>query len=277
MNFRSTFGLVFCCVLASVLTARAQDSGVPSNEQIQKVVDSLVTNWKQQQAETQFPRTKYNDAQRQIWAALDQAQAQGTALKMIMNPKSADEVNVSIDWLYDEILNHNANAAYEYAYAGILYQAGNQYPQAVIQAQSIFMAANLAMRVDAARCADPTAAQAVIQHEWSAPIVIPVMKSIDGVDENKRFKLRLNAAALEKLRGPREPQPWICRYGTQAVMGAVAQGALPNASVQKQADGSTQVGVDTSAVQANLVDDAAWLARRDQILAASQTPRAKSP
>jgi hypothetical protein len=272
---RPALRILTCCCVAAILPARAQD-WASQGDQIPKIVDALVNNWRQQQAETQKPRTKYNDAQREIWAALDQAQVQGTALKMIVNPKSADEVNVSIDWLYDQILNHNANAAYEYVYAGILYQAGSQFPQAVIQAQSIFMAANLAIRIDGARCADPSAAQAVIQHEWSAPVVVSVMKSIDSIDENKRFKFRLNAAALEKLRGPREPQPWICRYGNQAILGAVGEG-LANASVQKQADGTNQVGVDTSGVQVNLVDDASWMTRRDLLLAGSQTPRTKSP
>jgi hypothetical protein len=81
----------------------------------------------------------------------------------------------------------------------------------------------------------------------------------------QKAEIKLLALALERMRGPREAQEWVCHYGTAATRWAMAQGAVSNSTTPNDS-GAKSIAVDTAAYQPKFISDEKWTEKRMDIM-----------
>jgi hypothetical protein len=199
-----------------------------------------------------------------FWKVLDDAATPNAALNIATHPKSPEELSASLDWIYWKIFTQNADSRFSISYADLLANVSSNM-QMQQQAMIFFINAQLATRIDGARCEDATSGEAVVTMFQNRQSLAKLSDAYRHLDSAHRGEIKLHALAIERMRGPRDVQEWICQYGVAATRWGMAQGAVSNSSAPNDV-GTKTINVNTNGYQPQFISDEKWTAKRLEIM-----------
>lgn len=177
----------------------------------------------------------------------------------------AEDAIATLDWLRPHVIESDQDVRYGYAYALWLWYSG--IPDT---ATGVFLRTTALTRIDAARCADPTAGttRVIDLEQKMAPPMVAYARSRPL--EERRAMLQLATFGLGLMSQARAPSEWLCSAGMSTFLGAAARdGGLKGTEVPTPPGGiGRTIVIDPKGVKVEFLADAEWATRRAEVIAA---------
>lgn len=210
-------------------------------------------------------------------AELDKLSAQddlGALIKRVNEPRTTEEMKQGLAWLRARTMSGIGGSRMFYSYAGNLYKVGIKET-----AGFAYLVGLLFGRVDAARCADPSAPGDKLVR-WDRNLQ-PIFQYFVALPLEERKKWVSMAITMEAGIGNRAPDPWLCTGGLSYMRKFMEKHKDDAQPPAREIQDDTRVGrtilLDDPDIKPEYVADDEWKARRQQIVArfVEQLPAAK--
>jgi hypothetical protein len=185
-------------------------------------------------------------------------------IKRVGQPRTQDEAITSLNWLKSKSYSGFGGSRIIYSYAFGLFGAGIGDT-----ASFAFLFAQLTARVDAARCADPTATEDKFQ-KWENNLS-QIKDYFRSLPVSKQTELVKLAVAWEEKTKARPKDVWMCRGGlSYAAKFLEKHKDNPNPPMHEKVNeagtGKTII-FDDLTIEPSFVSEEEWLIKRNEIIA----------
>lgn len=188
----------------------------------------------------------------------------GELIQRVNQPRDAEEMRVGLDWLKARSVSGFGGSRITFSYAGNLFRVG-----ITDTASLALLFGLLTSRVDAARCADPSAPADKLQR-WDQALG-PLLQHFRSLSAGQQRELVLIAISMEDRFSARQPDVWMCSGGL-AFMNKFFQkhGNNPNPPAREVQD-PTRIGrtiiLEDPDIKPDFVPDEQWKLSRQRIIA----------
>ena len=188
----------------------------------------------------------------------------GELIQRVNQPRDLEEMRVGLDWLKARSISGFGGSRITFSYAGNLFRVG-----ITDTASLALLFGLLTSRIDAARCADPSAPTEKL-HRWDQALG-PLVQHFRSLPIGQQHELVLIAISMEDKFSSRGPDVWMCSGGL-AFMNKFFQKHKnnPNPPAREVQDpsriGRTIVLEDTD-IKPDFVPDEQWKLSRQKIIA----------
>jgi hypothetical protein len=213
-------------------------------------------------------------------AELDALAAQSDLNELIMRvnqPKNADEFRQALDWLRAKTLTGFGGSRISYSYAFSLFRT--KVADGRDTAAFAYLVGMLLGRVDAARCADPSAPGDKLGR-WEQNLA-PIQQHFTSLPLDQRKKLVSMAVMTEEKFKNRSPDEWLCNGGL-SFMHKFAEKHKDNPTppareIQDETRTGRTVLLDDPDIKPEFISNEEWITKREKIVAmfVEQQPLAK--
>lgn len=201
-------------------------------------------------------------------AELDQLAAKNDLLndliQRVNQPRDAEEMRVGLDWLKAKSISGFGGSRITFSYAGNLFRVGIKDT-----ASLALLFGLLTSRIDAARCADPSASADKLQR-WDQALS-PLFEHFRSLPTGQQRELVSLAIDMEDKFSARVPDVWICSGGLAFMNKFFAKHKNnPNPPAREILD-PTRIGrtimLDDPDIKPDFVPDEQWKLGRERIIA----------
>lgn len=195
-------------------------------------------------------------------------------LERVNQPRNAQELQIGLDWLRVKSGTGFGGSRITYSYASNLFRVGVKDT-----ATLAFLFGLLTSRVDAARCADPSAPAEKL-HPWEQTLV-PIYEHFRSLPEDERRHLVNLAIDMEGKLSARGPDIWMCSGGLSFTRKFMEKHKDNPNPPMREINDPTRKGrtilLNDPDLTPDLVPDEQWKTTRQQIIAnfAQQLPMGK--
>lgn len=184
-------------------------------------------------------------------------------IKRVNQPQSEQELRSGLDWLRAKSLSGFGGGRIMYSYSYLL--AGAGIPDS---ASVIYILASLTSRIDAARCADPSAPSDKFQRWENSLTQIP--RYYQSLPFEKREEIISLVVAWEEKISTRPPDAWLCNGGMSYMMKFMEKHKNDPNVPAREIEDKTRLGrtilLDDPEIQPEFVDDETWQNKRKTII-----------
>lgn len=185
-------------------------------------------------------------------------------IKRIGEPKNAEEFRVGLDWLKAKSTSGFGGSRIAYLNALNLYRAGIGD-----SASLLYLVAMLSSRVDAARCADPTAPPEKIR-QWETKLA-PILVIYRALSFATQAELISIAVGWEEKIKTRAPDAWLCNGGLSFMLKFSKKHGSDASPPVREIEDKTRPGrtmlLDDPEIEPEFISDQEWLEKRAKVIA----------
>jgi hypothetical protein len=192
----------------------------------------------------------------------------------VNQPRNAEEFRLGLAWLRDKSLSGFGGSRIHYSYALGLFRA-----EIKDTATFAYLLALLTGRVDAVRCADPSAPGDKLPR-WEQNLA-PIFQHFLSLELGQRKQLISLAVAVEEQSSGRAPDTWLCSGGLSFMLKFAEKHknnpSPPTREIQDPTRPGRTILLDDPDIRPEFVTDEEWQVRRRQVIAkfVEQLPAAK--
>jgi len=185
-------------------------------------------------------------------------------IKRIGEPKNAEELRVGLDWLKAKSTSGFGGSRILYLNALNLHRAG-----ITDSASLLYLAGMLTSRVDAVRCADPSAPLEKIQ-QWETKLA-PILVNYRALPPATQTEIVTIAIDWEERFKRRRPDVWLCNGGLSFMLKFSkkhgSDASPPVREIEDKSKPGRTILLDDPDIEPEFIDDQEWLKKRANVIA----------
>lgn len=270
MNSKIKFMMTFL-----LLTFQHQLHAGPSLEQINRFIEQVkIPEWRSLSQDIALSKTTHDERVTKLWQEYD-AETDNATGKTPLAKILQDDFDTAhkMAWLRRKVISQNGDPRYSYAYAMALSRMMDSQGDLMKEATIFRWHAQLALKIDGARCVDQSSPQNITISFESQPQMQQVVNHINKISAKEKAISQLEAIALERMRGVRQPFGGLCTSGNLANSEAFKSKGI-EASLKDTKDNHSElkevsvkiINIDTSGIAPKYIDEAQWIQKREEIL-----------
>jgi hypothetical protein len=246
----------------------------PSNEQVNHFLELKISQWRNLSENIAMSKTTSDERVIKLWQEYD-AETDNTSGKTPLAKIMQDDSDTAhkMAWLRRKVIGQNGDPRYSYAYAMALSRMMDDQGDLMKEATVLRWHAQLALKIDGARCVDQSSPQSIAISYESLPQMQQLINHINSMPAKEKAISQLEAIALERIRGERQPFGGLCTSGnlakSEALKSKGVEATLKDVKDKPRELKDTTVktiNVDTSGIMPKYIDEAQWKLKREELL-----------